>query len=105
MQADRKSGAARRPVRENLCGVTRCDRREPWLLPDRGWRIREFAHFYHGKSLSNTAGNFSLRDILCAQAVGNVVKDAQVRKQRVALKHGVHGAAMWRNLVEAVASD
>ena len=56
------------------------------LAPLKAAELHQVEHLHHALA------NLVLRNLLHPQAVGDVVEDGHVRKQRVALEHGVHVA-------------
>ena len=56
------------------------------LAPLKAAELHQIEHFHHALA------NLVLGNLLHLEAVGDVVEDGHVRKQRVALEHGVHVA-------------
>src|SRR5207248_5837812 len=85
----------------------RSRKRDALLLPAaqlRRPRRREALHFDHGKSFFHAAADFADGRALDAKPVSDVVARAEMRKQRVILKNGIHGALVRRQDVQALSA-
>jgi hypothetical protein len=67
----------------------------------RGPGLGELIHLDHAQRFDHAAANFILRGALDAKPVGHVVLHAQMREERVMLKHRVDPAPVSRQGVEA----
>src|ERR1700730_8555171 len=69
-----------------------------------GARCGKFLHLHYAQSFVDAAADFIRGRVFDAQAIGDIVADAQMWKERVVLKNGVYAALVRRKYVQPLAA-